>query len=174
MLCEDRQHEAFLRRFFRQAGWNRNCFRVEISPKGRGAGEQWVREQFPTELKELRRCHVSVHLVAITDADRSTVAERKASFDETCRTKGVDPRSDDEPVALLVPRRNIETWIAYLGGENVDEDKAYPKLSRESKCAPAVERLTKMCRKGDLRKPAPPSLEDACEEYTARMVRGAR
>ncbi len=128
LLCEDSQHEAFLRRFFERAGWNPRAMRVEKSPKGRGAGEQWVRERFPRELQALRRRHVAAILAAMVDADRSTVEERIAAFDAACSQTGVPPRRPDEPVAIFVPRRSIETWIAYLSGRDVNESQAYPKL----------------------------------------------
>jgi hypothetical protein len=37
ILCEDRQHEAFARRFFQQAGKGLRVQRVEVSPSGRGS-----------------------------------------------------------------------------------------------------------------------------------------
>ena len=169
LLCEDSQHEAFLRRFFERAGWNPRAMRVEKSPRGRGAGEQWVRERFPRELQTLRRRHVAAKLAAMVDADRSTVEERMEAFDAACSQNGVPPRRSEEPVAILVPRRNIETWIAYLSGRDVNEDQVYPKLSRERECAEPVRKLKAMCDAGELRIPAPPSLEVACTEYQTRL-----
>jgi hypothetical protein len=32
---------------------------------------------------------------------------------------------------VIVPRRNIETWLEYLGGTAVDENTTYRKLKRE-------------------------------------------
>ena len=79
------------------------------------------------------------------------------------------PRGADERVAVLLPKRNIETWLAYLGGETVDEHSAYPKLSFASQCQPQVSTLLDGCRKDQLRAPVPPSLTQACAEYRARM-----
>lgn len=54
ILCEDRQHEAFARRFLATTGKSFRVQRVEISPKGRGSGEQFVRARFSKELAYYR------------------------------------------------------------------------------------------------------------------------
>ncbi|RME98222.1 MAG: hypothetical protein D6773_14745 [Alphaproteobacteria bacterium] len=173
LLCEDKQHEAFVRRFFEQAGWHRRAMRIEKSPQGRGAGEQWVRQRFPKELAALRRRSVAQLLVAMVDADRSTVEKRLQAFDRSCRQADVPVRAAEEPVLLLIPRRNVETWIAYLRGEAVDEEREYPKLARERECSEPVKALRRMCDAGQLRPPAPPSLEAACSAYrTWRKLAG--
>ena len=169
LLCEDSQHEAFARRFFERAGWHGRAIRVLKSPQGRGAGEQWVRERFPEELKALRRSHVAAVLVVMVDADRSTVQGRIEAFDAVCGHAGVPVRGATEPVAVFVPRRSIETWIAYLAGDSVNERDAYPKLARERECKEAVRILKSMCDGGELREPAPPSLVAACTEYRTRV-----
>ncbi len=51
LLCEDSQHEAFARRFLKGMGWNTRELRVEKSPSASGSAEQWVREEFPNELR---------------------------------------------------------------------------------------------------------------------------
>lgn len=73
---------------------------------------------------------------------------------------------------MFIPTWNVETWLAYLSGETVDEaNKSYPKLPRARDCKPLVEELFKMCQAGALRQPAPASLVDACQEYATRMPR---
>ncbi len=103
------------------------------------------------------------------DADRSTVEDRLEALDTACDRAGIVPRANGEPVAVFVPRRNIETWIEYLQGHDVNETDAYPKLSRERGCAEPVRKLKAMCDAGQLEEPAPPSLAAACTEYQARF-----
>jgi hypothetical protein len=73
----------------------------------------------------------------------------------------------DGGVLILVPARRIETWVAYLDGKDVDEKETYPKLGRERDCQAGVEKLVDMCDKGQLRSPAPPSLQKACEDFAS-------
>jgi hypothetical protein len=82
---------------------------------------------------------------------------------------GQDRRRPGERVAIFVPARNIETWLAYLGGQTVNENDTYPRLERERDCQRYVERLYEMCQQGALREPSPPSLEAACTEYRSRL-----
>ena len=171
ILCEDRQHEVFICRFLKKCSWGVRSLRVEMAPRGRGAGEQFVRERFPKELSACRlRKHVTQALIVMLDGDSVGVDERLRSLDAQCRSQGVDPRRDDDRVAVFVPTWRIETWFAYLDGNDVDEAKRdYPKLSRERDCQRFVNELFKMCQSGNLRPPEPRSLRSACREYDKRL-----
>lgn len=171
ILCEDRQHEAFARRFLRQAGRGYRVQRVEVSPRGRGSGEQFVRARFAKELAyyRARQHRVEQALIVLIDADRCTVAERVEQVDSAAAEGGQEPRQPNERVAVFVPARSIETWLAYLDGQAVNEDDTYPRLERERDCQRHVQRLYEMCQEGALRAPAPSSLEAACIEYRARL-----
>ncbi len=72
-------------------------------------------------------------------------------------------------MAIAVPKRNIETWIHYLNGEQVNEDATYSKLDRERDCKPAVDNLVKLCTARGLAAGTPPSLSKACDEYNMRI-----
>lgn len=173
ILCEDTQHEAFCRRFLSANGWSVRAIRVEKAPRGRGAAEQFVRQRFPRELKAHRSRPVSQALVVMIDGDAHGVEARLQKLDEACRNSGVEVRGPGARVALFVPTWNIETWLAYLDGETVDEARSnYPRLTRERECQRHVDALTEMCRVGALRQPSPPSLDRACDEYGARLVEG--
>lgn len=171
ILCEDRQHEAFARRFLAAAGSSFRVQRVEISPKGRGSGEQFVRARFAKELAYYRsRQHrVDQALVIVIDADRSELAERNRQLDDAAREGGLEARQPDERVAMFVPARNIETWLAYLDGRTVNDTDEYPRLPRQRECQRHVDVLYGMCQQGELRQPAPPSLRAACDEYRTRL-----
>lgn len=165
LLCEDKQHEAFVRRFFKSAGWDLNELRVEKNSLGRGSGEQWVRTRYPKELQEIRRRHSRSALITMIDADNKSIVDKLKDLDSECTKFGIPIKNPDDPVAVFIPRRNIETWIKYLSDNEVDERETYPKLTRERECADQVRKLKEMCDTGSLRPPIPPSLEIACEEY---------
>ena len=170
LLCEDTQTESFLRQTFRKLGWHPRDIRVQKSPHGRGAGEQWVRVRYPTELRELRRRHADRALVVMVDADRRTVAQRHQAFDEECDRQQVPRRTAEERIIFLVPKRHVETWLAYLEGDSFDEDTvAKPQGTKPRCCKQHARALAAMCRAGELRSPAPPSLEAACDEYRTRL-----
>jgi len=170
LLCEDRQHEAFARRFLNTMGWETRAMRVEKAPGGRGAGEQFVRERYPVELKAHRSRPVTQALVVLIDGDSEGPVARLQRLDQACREAGLRERTSEERVAVFIPTWNIETWLAYLDGDRVGEEKPdYPRPARERDCQRHVDELVRMCRAGKLREPSPPSLEAACGEYRARL-----
>ena len=172
LVCEDAQHEAFARRFLREVGLlkDRYQMRVERSAAGRGAADHFVEQEYVTELDVGRRTHVATTLVLVTDGDAIGIDKRMRRLDEACRRRGVEPRSSADRVAVFVPTWNVETWLAYLDGETVDEGrKDYPRLPRPRDCIEHVRVLARMCRSGKLRTPAPESLRTACKEYEERL-----
>ena len=167
VLCEDVQHEAFIRRFMKKIGWNTRDLRVEKASSGRGSAEQFVRERFPAELRTLRsKGGEQAYLIVMVDGDDRGVAARKASLATGCGETGIAPPGDADHVLICVPTWNVETWLSYLAGATVDERRAdYPRLSGPGDCMPMVDELVAMCRRGVLRTPFPPSLDDTCSRY---------
>jgi hypothetical protein len=171
ILCEDRQHETFARRFLQKLGISIRNLRVEISPQGRGSAEQFVRKQYASELQYYRsRSHrVQQGLMVMIDADGRDVHERLEQVEKDAVDAGHEGRRDDERIAVFVPKRNIETWLAYLDGQDVNENDSYPRLDRQRDCQRHVDALYEMCQAGTLRQPSPPSLVAACDEYRLRI-----
>ena len=102
----------------------------------------------------------------MVDGDASGVAKRKASLRAACEEQCIASLNNADNVLICVPTWNIETWLAYLDGDTVNETKKdYRRLPKESECAPMVNTLVDMCREGTLRTPAPASLEDTCTSY---------
>jgi hypothetical protein len=171
LLCEDSQHEAFVRRFLEGMGWNKRELRVEKSPSAVGSAAQWVRQRFPIELRVYRQRQAASALIAIIDADTKSVQDRINELKDRCKSTGTPFRKRDEAVSIAVPKRNIETWIHYLNGESVNEEDKYPKLNMERGCKPAVNHLVGLCKSTRIKPDAPPSLAAACEEYCRiRMI----
>lgn len=165
LLCEDKQTDSFVRRFLKNRNFTHRDIKTLPLPHGSQSGEQWVRQRYPAELKAIRG-RQQTYLLVVIDADNLTVEDRRAQLEEQCRQEEVPPRTAGDPVLVFVPRRNIETWFAYLEGLSVDEQQIYPKLKRESDCARHASELFRMCHIAQrLRNPVPPSLEEACEEY---------
>ena len=172
ILCEDQQQECFIRRFLILRNYDPHRFYVRRPGAGRGSAEQFVREEFPRELKAYRSRsnRYSTCLVVGTDADRLSVEERVRSFLKACTDSGIPPREEGEQVCFMVPKRNVETWLAYLRGEPVDEETEYRKYDRPSDCQQDVESLDEMCRQRRLRPDPPPSLSYVCEEFRRLML----
>ena len=165
-LCEDSQTDAFVRRFLRRRNFGSRDIHTRELPSGSQSGEQWVRERYPDELQAIRG-RQNAYLIVVTDADKNSTADRRAQLDAACDEKQVPRRDDRDRVLVIVPRRNIETWLHYLGsGTAVDETTRYPRLRRERDCVTHANNLYRMCHEEQrLDDGAPPSLQEACEEY---------
>jgi hypothetical protein len=168
ILCEDLQLRCFIRRFLLKRGWNARQIREVALPDGGGAGVTWVKEKLPDELKAYRSrsCHAETALIVGCDADDETVPGRIQSLRDACDEVGVPFRQANERIVFVIPKRNIETWLAYLRAESVNEVAAYRKYAYESDCRDQVAALDEMCAHQSLEpEPAPPSLLLACAEF---------
>ena len=173
VLCEDQQQEVFCRRFLVNMGWNLRELRIESAPQGKGSAKQYVATQFPKELTAYRsnRNNINSKLIVMIDGDKDGVSLTIKNLEESCRKGLVDFRASDEAVSIFVPTWNIETWLAYLDGQTVDEGKRnYSRLDKPSLCQRHANALAEMCRIRELRNPAPESLRIACDEYQSRIT----
>ena len=165
LLCEDTQTDSFVRRFLSHRGFHGREIKTLISPPGRQSGEQWIRTRYPVELRAIR-AKQQAFLLVVVDADTQTTRIRRSQLDLACDEKGVARKTRVDPVIIAVPRRNIETWFAFLNGQMVDEATTYPRLRRQKDCRLLARELYRMCHEEQrLAEPAPPSLKEACQEY---------
>jgi hypothetical protein len=167
-LCEGIEDATFLRYFLQLTGRLIEGKPVrEVFNRGSGDGKQFVRQAYPQELQAARiRCHqASFLLVVMTDADTDSVVQRRSTLEEECIKQGVNGKLANEPVAIFIPRRNLETWVSYLEGETVNETDLYHKLDTPSALKQLVAKLVKMCQANVLEPDAPESLELSCVEY---------
>ena len=164
LLCEDAATNTFVRRFLRRRQFKARDITTLPLPHGSQSGEQWVREKYPSELKAIRSWQ-NAFLIVVIDADTHTTQARRSQLDDECRTQKVPVRGPKDPVLVIVPRRNIETWFAYLKGCPVDEKKNYPRRTPTEQRSFA-DKLYRMCHEDQkLRPPVPPSLSESCQEY---------
>lgn len=129
VLGEDGRQSRLVRRFLLRVGILPKQIRLLQSPSGRGAAEQWVRENYVREVIACRRrikSKAKTALVVVLDADTQKVRKR---FDGLAQSLVDDnqPAMDEkrEPVAHLIPKRNVETWILSLNQVPVDEEQDY-------------------------------------------------
>jgi len=120
-------HVRLVRRYVQRAVGRDQAIRELPLPAPRGSAEQFVRTQFPGQVKECRQraAHASTLLIVVIDADTGTVENRRGQLAAELQGQGLRPLSDTDPVAVLIPRRNVETWILCLVGRTVDEDTGY-------------------------------------------------
>lgn len=156
----------FVRRFLSHRNFRGRDLHTLPLPHGGQSGEQWVRTQFPKELKAIR-AREGAWLLVVIDADARTTEDTLAWLDAECRSRGVQRRIHGDPVVVAVPKRNIETWFRFLTtDERPCEGRHYPRLRRHRDCLPLADKLFRQCHDEQRLPPsAPPSLVAACSEY---------
>lgn len=125
ILCEDLQSQVLLRRYLKARGFAR----IRPLPLPASCGEQFVREKYAGEVNAQRKSSVAQVLVVHIDADKGSVENRHNQLKKQLDEHGLNTRGHDEPIALVVPRYETESWLHhYLGAENIDEIESYSKF----------------------------------------------
>ena len=119
-------------------GYHPRKLRLLAPPAEKSGGATFVLQRYPVEAAELRRkatFQKSLRLLVIIDADQGDVDKRLDELDARLEAADQPKRGDDEGIAILVPNRNIETWIHWLREEPVDGSTQYPRhRKREKQC----------------------------------------
>lgn len=175
ILHEDKLHLVFVQYFLKKLGVHYRLIRAIPCPKGKGSGEQHVRTRYPEELKAYRSRAVRARtvLIVVIDADSDSLEDHNRELDNSARGNGVEPRTPQENVVHLIPKRNIETWLAYLADPDsggIDEEKSDYKQNygfhrRESESHALIDRLFDACQNREDLQNFPPSLRSACREF---------
>lgn len=179
VLCEDLMAQVFIRRALRSVGVGAHDIRLlryagqpasgtsEDGFRVYACGAQHVRENFAAQLGAIRSraAKRTSALVVHIDVDNTTpngrsVADRRNELHGVCNPAVVPPPASGDPVALLIARRAIETWIeALMNGTAVNEHDEYARYDdHEADAAPAAEAFASHARAGTVPAGAPPSL----------------
>lgn len=124
VLCEDSRTQKLVRRFLQRLSYQ--YLEIPVSPIGLGSAEQRVRQQYPREVAMLRRSKFRDQvMITVIEADTGSVDDRYRQLDASLLEAGLGKRSSEDPISLLIPRRNIETWIRVLSGVESSEEENY-------------------------------------------------
>lgn len=167
ILAEDQQHQVFVYGWLRARGFGVRDIRQLPLPAGRGAGEQYVRRQYPLQVREHRRRAASMAcwLVAVIDADTLEVRARESQLDAALVDAGLPMRSAGETLCVLIPKRNIETWIHFFSTGSADEDVDYKRPAKTSEeCRAAAQMLANTFQEEVPPPSFPPSLQQGWRE----------
>lgn len=165
VLCEDNRHESFVRRYLKKRGIPGPRIHVIHYPEGGQCGEQFVRENFAKQVRAIRSKsqRMNVGLIAVIDADMLPCANRVRQLDKALQETKQKVRRRDEPIAVLVPKRHIETWIRCLCGHAVNESDSFRRSVGNKDIKPAVDEFLRCCPH-DVPPAWPPSLKTGCTE----------
>lgn len=129
IVCEDWRHSAFARGFLSEAGVDKRSVETKVNP--RGCGHQWVKVQFVEEVANLTRFSEGRGVLGLLDEDGMGTETRERGIAEQLRARGLPPIAAHEGRCLILPARNIETWLYWLTAQRngapiiVDEIRDY-------------------------------------------------
>jgi len=141
VLVEDERQQRLVYHYLKRLGYRQHDATFHALPAGQGSGEQYVRNHYADEVLAYRERSAKAKsaLVVAIDADTAPVHIRFQQLAKVLTKAGADPRSDTEIIAILIPKRNIETWICCLSGRDVDEETNYKATEGiENLIAPAA------------------------------------
>ena len=150
VLAEDVAQQAFARRCLYAAGFRHHEVHCEPLPSGKGSGEHWV-----------RKCYVAaVDACRLRSARATQLADALSSANRPARRSG-------EPIAHLIPKRNIETWLLFLTGSPAVEESDYKTASAPLSATRAAAQAFVQGQRGQGAGPASalPSVRTALAEW---------
>jgi hypothetical protein len=135
-----------------------------------GSGEKYVRDQYPQQVQACRSSlgrRATALLVVMIDADKETTQHRAAQLANALEAGGTDSVANVEPIAVLIPKRHVETWIRALIGDHIDELADYTRPKPTAKqIKDAATELYVWTRPSAASRPAsPPSLTASLPEW---------
>ena len=147
VICEDVMQEKPIRAWLKSLGYNTKrevVFRTHPEAVlGHKRNNAWVEQRYVEEVQAQRvRAHrMQCALIVCRDGDEESVEEHARTFDKRLANASLDKRDANENIALLIPQRNIETWLVFLAGHNVNETDDYKALCRTVDVAESVKRF---------------------------------
>lgn len=156
LVHEGWRDSAFTRGFLGVAGIDGRAIDLRSNPGG--SGHDWVKNQFAVEVANLIRFSEGRGVLGLLDEDGKGVAEREREVEELLRVRGLPPVSAQAGRCLLLPTRNLETWLYWLTAQRrgssleVNEVTDYKKGGppgdapriRDEDCRPAGEVLHRL------------------------------
>jgi len=132
--------------------------------------EKYVRDHYAEQIRACRSSRgrsASALLIVIVDADSKPTHFRAAQLAEALDAHGEAAVSGSEPIVVLIPKRNVETWIRAVLGSSVDESTDYKNpVPTSGEIRSAAAKLFQSTRTG-VHPPIgyPPSLIDSIPQW---------
>jgi hypothetical protein len=124
VLCEDQEQQNLIRRYL---GPLARTARFASVPGKSGSGSHYVLTQFPKQVLTCRGVlgkKTKCILIVMTDADNLTVHGRERTLHDELNLTDRTQLAPEEPIVILIPKWQVETWIkCLLGQAMLEEDK---------------------------------------------------
>ncbi len=140
LVCEGWRDSAFARGFLVEAGVGRRSIEPRTNPGG--SGHDWVKTQFIEEVANLDRFSEGRGVLGLLDEDGQGVSTRQQEIADRLKAHGLGSLAPNDGRCLLLPARNLETWLYWLTGQKngllvvVDETTDYKQVGPPAAASP--------------------------------------
>ena len=114
LVCEGVWDECFARGFLAAANINPRCIDCPRNPGG--SGHDWVKTTFVEEVANLTRFSEGRGVLGLLDEDGQGAEARQRGIEDELRVQELGSVAAREGRCLLLPARNLETWLYWLRG----------------------------------------------------------
>jgi len=112
LVHEGWRDSAFARGFLVAAGIDSRA--IDPRPNPGGSGHDWVKNQFAAEVANLIRFSEGRGVLGLLDEDGLGAPAREREVQEILKGCGLPPIAPHAGRCLLLPTRNLETWLYWL------------------------------------------------------------
>ena len=116
VVCEGWRDSAFIRGFLKQAQVPSRS--IDVRPNPCGSGHDWVTAKFAEEVANLERFSEGRGVLGLIDEDGQGASARIQRVSEQLLLKGLRPIDCGNGRCLLLPTRNLETWLYWLKAQS--------------------------------------------------------
>ena len=159
ILCEDKSHYHFAKKYFELKGFNKRNIRGEHNPKGIsvGSGAEFVKNHYleQVDIFKNKGKRLDYILVVIVDDDTKNNLQNIHQLYTPLL---------NEKILIFSPKRNIESWFHYINGNSISESSDYKKHHKNAKPTVFAKKLKEEICLNGLPEQAPSSLHHACTE----------
>ena len=112
LVCEGWEDSRFARAFL-NAG-DRKGINIQRQENPGGSGHDWVKNQFVQQVATLRLATEGCGVLGLLDEDGRGATAREQEVNSLLRQRGLPELQAGAGRCLLLPTRNLETWIYWL------------------------------------------------------------
>lgn len=118
LVCEGWRDSRFARSFLEAAGVDPRKIDPKVNPGG--SGHDWVKAEFVEAITDLKRFREGHGVLGLLDEDGCGVAKRRGEITKRLTERGFTLNAASGR-CLLLPARNIETWLYWLEGQRTGQ-----------------------------------------------------
>jgi hypothetical protein len=122
LVCEGWRDSRFARSFLEAA--NIDARKIDVRQNRKGSGHDWVKTEFVEAVAEIQRFREGHGVLGLLDEDGQGVSQRRGDIARRLSELGLPALDAAAGRCLLLPTRNLETWVYWIEARRTGRDWA--------------------------------------------------